>query len=149
MGARNRGGRGFSYRPARLHRLAESFLGIDSGAPYTFKNTSSEHRIVSAVTVRSTSFLHRKLVHILPHCFPRSETDAVCSSDCKCGSTTVPEFNLNCFFYLKIWLGGAKSLTISQCGDKVQNLVKFSSQSAWRSILTPLSTPFFLGGHYL
>ncbi len=41
MGARNRGGRGFSYRPAGLHRLAESFLGIDSGAPYTFKNTSS------------------------------------------------------------------------------------------------------------
>ncbi len=34
MGARHRGGIGFSYRPARLHRLARnSFLGINSGAP--------------------------------------------------------------------------------------------------------------------
>jgi hypothetical protein len=33
MGARNRGGMGLSYRPARLHRLAELFLGIDSWAP--------------------------------------------------------------------------------------------------------------------
>jgi hypothetical protein len=43
MGARHRGGIGFSYRPARLHRLAESFLGINSGAPYTFKSTGSAH----------------------------------------------------------------------------------------------------------
>ncbi len=41
MGARHRVGIGLLYRPARLHRLANSFLGIDSGAPYTFKNTSS------------------------------------------------------------------------------------------------------------
>ncbi len=41
MGARNRGGRGLSYRPARLNRLAEFIPWIDSGAPYTFKNTGS------------------------------------------------------------------------------------------------------------
>jgi hypothetical protein len=41
MGARNRGGRGLSYRPARL-RWRTSFLGIDSGALYTFKNTGSD-----------------------------------------------------------------------------------------------------------
>ncbi len=43
MGARNRGGRGLSYRPARLYiGWRNSFLGIDSVAPYTFKNTGSE-----------------------------------------------------------------------------------------------------------
>jgi hypothetical protein len=41
MGARNRVGIVLSYRPARLHRLTESFLGIDSSAPQTFKNTGS------------------------------------------------------------------------------------------------------------
>jgi hypothetical protein len=33
MGARNRGGIGLSYRAARLHRLAEFILGINSGDP--------------------------------------------------------------------------------------------------------------------
>jgi hypothetical protein len=33
MGARNWVGICLSYRPARLHRLADSFLGIDSLAP--------------------------------------------------------------------------------------------------------------------
>jgi hypothetical protein len=33
MGARNRGGIVIVYRPARLHRLAEFILGIDSWAP--------------------------------------------------------------------------------------------------------------------
>jgi hypothetical protein len=43
MGVRNRGGRGLSYRPARLYiGWRNSFIGIDSGAPYMFKNTSSE-----------------------------------------------------------------------------------------------------------
>ncbi len=42
MGARNREGIGLSHRPARLHRLANSFLGINSGAPYTLKNTYSD-----------------------------------------------------------------------------------------------------------
>ncbi len=43
MGARYRGGRGLSYRPARLYiGWRNSFLGIDSGAPHTFKNTGSE-----------------------------------------------------------------------------------------------------------
>jgi hypothetical protein len=42
MGARNRVGIRLSYRPARLHRLAESIpwnrhLGIDSGVPKSFK----------------------------------------------------------------------------------------------------------------
>jgi hypothetical protein len=36
MGARNRVGIGMSYRPARLHRLAESISGIDSWAPKKF-----------------------------------------------------------------------------------------------------------------
>jgi hypothetical protein len=40
-GARNRVGIGLSYRPAKLHRLAEFFLGIDYWAPKTFKNTGS------------------------------------------------------------------------------------------------------------
>ncbi len=39
MGARNRRGIGLSYRPARLHRLAEFIPWIDSWAP--FKNTGS------------------------------------------------------------------------------------------------------------
>ena len=39
MGARNREGIGLSYRPARLHRLAEFMPWIDSWAPYMFKNT--------------------------------------------------------------------------------------------------------------
>jgi hypothetical protein len=33
MGARNRVGIGLPYRPARLHRLAESFFGINAWAP--------------------------------------------------------------------------------------------------------------------
>jgi hypothetical protein len=37
MGARNRGGRGLGYRPARYIGWRNSFLGIHSGAPYTFK----------------------------------------------------------------------------------------------------------------
>jgi hypothetical protein len=41
MGARNRGGRGLSYRPARLHRLAEFIPWNRYRAPYTFKNTGS------------------------------------------------------------------------------------------------------------
>jgi hypothetical protein len=41
MGTRKLIGKGLSFRHARQHRLAESFLGIDSLAPYTFKNTGS------------------------------------------------------------------------------------------------------------
>ncbi len=42
MGARNRGGRGLSFRPPPGYiGWRNSFLGIDSGAPYTFKNTGS------------------------------------------------------------------------------------------------------------
>ncbi len=42
MGARKRGGRRLSYRrPARYIGWRNSFLGIDSGAPYTFKDTGS------------------------------------------------------------------------------------------------------------
>ncbi len=45
MGARNRVGIGLSYRPARLHvhtvGWRNQFLGIDSWAPYKFKNTAS------------------------------------------------------------------------------------------------------------
>jgi hypothetical protein len=41
MGARNRGGRGLSYRPARLHRLAVFIPWNRFGAPYRFKNTDS------------------------------------------------------------------------------------------------------------
>jgi hypothetical protein len=41
MGARNRGGRGLSYQPARQHRLAEFIPWVDSRASYTFKNTGS------------------------------------------------------------------------------------------------------------
>jgi hypothetical protein len=37
MGAMNRGGIGLSYRPG----WRNSFLGINSGAPYKFKNTGS------------------------------------------------------------------------------------------------------------
>jgi hypothetical protein len=37
MGARNRLGIGLSYRPARLHRLAELILEIDSWVPQKFK----------------------------------------------------------------------------------------------------------------
>jgi hypothetical protein len=33
MGAKNRIGIGLSYRPARLHRLAESFFEIESWVP--------------------------------------------------------------------------------------------------------------------
>jgi hypothetical protein len=33
IGARNQVGIGFSYRPARLYRLAESILGIDCWPP--------------------------------------------------------------------------------------------------------------------
>ncbi len=40
MRARDRVGIG-SYRPARLHRPAESIPGIDSWAPLKFKNTVS------------------------------------------------------------------------------------------------------------
>jgi hypothetical protein len=40
-GGRNRVGIGLSYLAARLHMLAESFLGIDSCAPYKFKNTGT------------------------------------------------------------------------------------------------------------
>ncbi len=47
MGAMNRVGIGLLYWPAGLHRLAESILGIDSWAPYKFKNTTSD----SCVTV--------------------------------------------------------------------------------------------------
>jgi hypothetical protein len=42
MGARNRIGRGLSYRPPGYIGWRNSFLGIDSGSPYTFKNTGSE-----------------------------------------------------------------------------------------------------------
>ncbi len=41
MGARNQVGIGLSYRPARLHRLAEMILGIDSCALQKFKNSGS------------------------------------------------------------------------------------------------------------
>jgi hypothetical protein len=41
MGARNRGGRGLSYGPPCYIGWRNSFLEIDSGAPYTFKNTGS------------------------------------------------------------------------------------------------------------
>jgi hypothetical protein len=37
MGVRNRVGKGLSYWPARLHKLAE-FLGIDSWAPWVLKS---------------------------------------------------------------------------------------------------------------
>jgi hypothetical protein len=47
MGARNRVGIGLSYRPARLHRLWERFLKIDSLAPQTFKNTGSAVDFIS------------------------------------------------------------------------------------------------------
>jgi hypothetical protein len=39
--ARNRGGRGLSTGPPGYIGWWNSFLGIDSGAPYTFKNTGS------------------------------------------------------------------------------------------------------------
>jgi hypothetical protein len=42
MGARNRGGRGLSYTgPPGYIGWWNSFLGINSGAPYTFKDTGS------------------------------------------------------------------------------------------------------------
>jgi hypothetical protein len=41
MGARKQVGIGLSYQPARLHRLAESFVGIDSWAPSELKNAIS------------------------------------------------------------------------------------------------------------
>ncbi len=43
MGARNLGGRGLSYRPARLHRLAEFIPWNRFRDPYTFKNTGSDY----------------------------------------------------------------------------------------------------------
>jgi hypothetical protein len=48
MGGRNRVGIGLSYRPARLHSLAELiwFLGIYSWAPEKFKNSGSEKQIL-------------------------------------------------------------------------------------------------------
>ena len=48
MGAKHRVGIGFSFRPARLHSLAElnpwnQFLGINSwAAPSKFKNSASD-----------------------------------------------------------------------------------------------------------
>ncbi len=45
MGAKNRGGIGLSYRPARLHRLAEFIHQNQFRGPKTFKNTSSECRL--------------------------------------------------------------------------------------------------------
>ncbi len=41
MGARNRGEEGYRTGPPGHIGWRNSFLGIDSGAPYTFKNTSS------------------------------------------------------------------------------------------------------------
>jgi hypothetical protein len=52
MGARNRGGRGLSYRPARIHRLAEFIPWNHSGALYTFKNTGSVLYIYHCVQKR-------------------------------------------------------------------------------------------------
>jgi hypothetical protein len=52
MGAWNQVGIGLSYRPARLHRLAESIpLGIDCLAPGKFKNTVSVFRKRSRLLV--------------------------------------------------------------------------------------------------
>jgi hypothetical protein len=42
MGARNRGGIGLSYLPARLHRLAEFIPWNQFLGSITFKNTGSE-----------------------------------------------------------------------------------------------------------
>jgi hypothetical protein len=46
MGARHQRGRGLSYRPARLHRLAE-FIPWNRfrGPIHTFKNASSEEKL--------------------------------------------------------------------------------------------------------
>jgi hypothetical protein len=45
MGARQRGGIGFSYRPAKLYRLAEFIPWNQFWGPITFKSTGSVHTV--------------------------------------------------------------------------------------------------------
>ncbi len=53
---------GYRTGPAGYIRWRNSFLGIDSGAPYTFKNTSSEYSTVfRAVASLAVSILVRIL----------------------------------------------------------------------------------------
>jgi hypothetical protein len=51
MGARNRGGIGLSYRPARPHRLAEFIPWNQFRGPISFKNTGSDRCCCQAVNV--------------------------------------------------------------------------------------------------
>jgi hypothetical protein len=62
MGARNQVGIGLSYRPAGYVGWRDRFLGIDSLAPLTFKNTSSVFR----EGAKSTFFVENEQ-GIIPH----------------------------------------------------------------------------------
>jgi hypothetical protein len=55
MGARNRVGIGLSYRPAMPGYIGwrNWFLGIDSWAPYKFKNSSSELEFLKSIGARN------------------------------------------------------------------------------------------------
>jgi hypothetical protein len=59
MGARNRGGRGLSYRPARLHRLAE-FISLESvPGPHTrLKIRALYHIIVNFCLIHTVKLYY-------------------------------------------------------------------------------------------
>ncbi len=59
MGARNRGGIGLSYRPPGYIGWRNSFLGIDSWAPVTFKNTGSGRPVQQPYLAYRPAKLHR------------------------------------------------------------------------------------------
>jgi hypothetical protein len=63
----NRVGIGLSDRPARLDRLADRFLGIDSWAP--FKKTASVHYSISV-----SSFISLPSENVFSSCYENSNT---------------------------------------------------------------------------
>ena len=85
MGARNRGGRRLSYRPARLHiGWRNSFLGIDSGAPYTFKNTSSALPVCSNIAESECESILSGNTEVE---FRKTELYSLGNSSCRASST--------------------------------------------------------------
>ncbi len=102
MGARNRGGIGLSYRPARLHRLAEfipwnRFLGT--------RNVSKYGRVMGVPQVFVLSFCKEMLKNVFFYCFQEKTNKRIgcsipqtvvrsCSSVCR-SRTFLPKYRLS------------------------------------------------------